>query len=218
MYRYFILVTKFFSLFLFFYFIYKKKVGYHDAYPWFLHSFLPRCSWRRMSWKTPCCWCSPTSRTFPTPCRSEKSQRSSASISTATRLWVSSPNRAASSQVASPNAMPLLPQWYVQSTCATQGTGMYEGLDWLSKELSKWGAQWAGPADETERHLAAAAGKGRRGEASEDVWLLRHHKDEAGGQFLHLGKVLSLQLVLFFGFLVFIVYFKHFISRLVPSF
>jgi len=28
-------------------------------------------------------------------------------------------------------------QWYVQSACATQGTGLYEGLDWLSNELSK---------------------------------------------------------------------------------
>lgn len=27
--------------------------------------------------------------------------------------------------------------WYIQSTCATQGTGLYEGLDWLSGELSK---------------------------------------------------------------------------------
>ncbi|XP_075875287.1 ADP-ribosylation factor 4-like [Nelusetta ayraudi] len=27
--------------------------------------------------------------------------------------------------------------WHVQSTCATQGDGLYEGLDWLSKELSK---------------------------------------------------------------------------------
>ncbi|CAO2613637.1 ADP-ribosylation factor 4 [Lemmus lemmus] len=26
---------------------------------------------------------------------------------------------------------------YVQATCATQGTGLYEGLDWLSNELSK---------------------------------------------------------------------------------
>uniref|UniRef100_A0A8C0DXI0 ADP-ribosylation factor n=1 Tax=Balaenoptera musculus TaxID=9771 RepID=A0A8C0DXI0_BALMU len=24
--------------------------------------------------------------------------------------------------------------WYVQATCATQGTGLYEGLDWLSNE------------------------------------------------------------------------------------
>jgi len=28
-------------------------------------------------------------------------------------------------------------RWYIQSTCATQGTGLYEGLDWLSSELSK---------------------------------------------------------------------------------
>ncbi|KAM7075328.1 ADP-ribosylation factor 4-like [Molossus nigricans] len=27
--------------------------------------------------------------------------------------------------------------WYVQATCATQGIGLYEGLDWLSNELSK---------------------------------------------------------------------------------
>lgn len=27
--------------------------------------------------------------------------------------------------------------WHVESTCATQGTGLYEGLDWLSNELSK---------------------------------------------------------------------------------
>lgn len=27
--------------------------------------------------------------------------------------------------------------WYIQSTCATQGNGLYEGLDWLSNELSK---------------------------------------------------------------------------------
>ncbi|XP_053340134.1 ADP-ribosylation factor 4-like [Clarias gariepinus] len=27
--------------------------------------------------------------------------------------------------------------WYVQSTCATNGTGLYEGLDWLSSQLSK---------------------------------------------------------------------------------
>ncbi|XP_075900478.1 ADP-ribosylation factor 4 [Nelusetta ayraudi] len=26
---------------------------------------------------------------------------------------------------------------YAQATCATQGTGLYEGLDWLSNELSK---------------------------------------------------------------------------------
>jgi len=28
-------------------------------------------------------------------------------------------------------------QWYIQATCATQGNGLYEGLDWLSQELSK---------------------------------------------------------------------------------
>jgi len=27
--------------------------------------------------------------------------------------------------------------WYIQTTCATQGNGLYEGLDWLSNELSK---------------------------------------------------------------------------------
>jgi len=27
--------------------------------------------------------------------------------------------------------------WYIQATCATQGQGLYEGLDWLSNELSK---------------------------------------------------------------------------------
>lgn len=29
------------------------------------------------------------------------------------------------------------PQWHAQATCATQGTGLYEGLDWLSNELAK---------------------------------------------------------------------------------
>merc|ERR1711990_157960 len=28
-------------------------------------------------------------------------------------------------------------KWYAQAACATQGTGLYEGLDWLSAELSK---------------------------------------------------------------------------------
>ncbi|KAM7341426.1 ADP-ribosylation factor 2 [Cochliomyia hominivorax] len=27
--------------------------------------------------------------------------------------------------------------WYIQATCATQGNGLYEGLDWLSAELAK---------------------------------------------------------------------------------
>merc|ERR1712146_118346 len=26
-------------------------------------------------------------------------------------------------------------KWYIQSACATQGEGLYEGLDWLSNEL-----------------------------------------------------------------------------------
>lgn len=28
-------------------------------------------------------------------------------------------------------------QWFIQATCATQGQGLYEGLDWLSNELAK---------------------------------------------------------------------------------
>lgn len=28
-------------------------------------------------------------------------------------------------------------KWFVQSTCATRATGLYEGLDWLSRELQK---------------------------------------------------------------------------------
>jgi small GTP-binding protein len=28
-------------------------------------------------------------------------------------------------------------KWYVQSTCATNGDGLYEGLDWLSNSLTK---------------------------------------------------------------------------------
>nr|ABV22434.1 ADP-ribosylation factor 1 [Oxyrrhis marina] len=28
-------------------------------------------------------------------------------------------------------------QWYIQSTCATTGDGLYEGLDWLSRTLAK---------------------------------------------------------------------------------
>ena len=27
-------------------------------------------------------------------------------------------------------------KWYIQSTCATSGDGLYEGLDWLSSALS----------------------------------------------------------------------------------
>ncbi|KAK7258899.1 hypothetical protein RIF29_24488 [Crotalaria pallida] len=29
--------------------------------------------------------------------------------------------------------------WYIQSTCATSGEGLYEGLDWLSNNIAnKW--------------------------------------------------------------------------------
>lgn len=28
-------------------------------------------------------------------------------------------------------------KWYIQAACATQGNGLYEGLDWLSNELSR---------------------------------------------------------------------------------
>jgi small GTP-binding protein len=28
-------------------------------------------------------------------------------------------------------------QWHIQACCATDGTGLYEGLDWLAKALSK---------------------------------------------------------------------------------
>ncbi|KAA0193630.1 hypothetical protein HAZT_HAZT002448 [Hyalella azteca] len=31
----------------------------------------------------------------------------------------------------------LTKMWYIQATCACQGDGLYEGLDWLSNELSK---------------------------------------------------------------------------------
>ena len=27
--------------------------------------------------------------------------------------------------------------WYIQATCATSGEGLYEGLDWMSTQLSK---------------------------------------------------------------------------------
>merc|ERR1712050_506370 len=33
-------------------------------------------------------------------------------------------------------------KWYIQATCATQGHGLYEGLDWLSNELSKRPCPW----------------------------------------------------------------------------
>eukprot|EP00043_Microstomoeca_roanoka_P006086 m.60106 g.60106 ORF g.60106 m.60106 type:complete len:182 (-) comp13263_c0_seq1:548-1093(-) len=30
-------------------------------------------------------------------------------------------------------------KWYIQAACATQGEGLYEGLDWLSRELASRG-------------------------------------------------------------------------------
>merc|ERR1712216_659872 len=27
-------------------------------------------------------------------------------------------------------------EWYIQSTCATTGDGLYEGLDWMSRKLA----------------------------------------------------------------------------------
>jgi ADP-ribosylation factor protein 1 len=27
-------------------------------------------------------------------------------------------------------------QWFIQSTCATSGEGLYEGLDWLSTNIA----------------------------------------------------------------------------------
>ena len=27
--------------------------------------------------------------------------------------------------------------WYIQSTCALRGDGLYEGLDWLSQEMKR---------------------------------------------------------------------------------
>jgi len=32
---------------------------------------------------------------------------------------------------------PSYRQWYIQACCATTGDGLYEGLDWLSKVLSR---------------------------------------------------------------------------------
>ncbi len=28
-------------------------------------------------------------------------------------------------------------QWYIQKTCATEGIGLYDGLDWLSQQLQQ---------------------------------------------------------------------------------
>ncbi|KAM8929966.1 ADP-ribosylation factor 4 [Pelodytes ibericus] len=48
------------------------------------------------------------------------------------------PNAMAISEMTDKLALQTLRKnWYVQSACATHGTGLYEGLDWLSNELSK---------------------------------------------------------------------------------
>lgn len=35
--------------------------------------------------------------------------------------------------------------WYVQAACATAGDGLYEGLDWLSKQLKTAGHKTTQP-------------------------------------------------------------------------
>ncbi|KAJ8361031.1 hypothetical protein SKAU_G00175560 [Synaphobranchus kaupii] len=49
------------------------------------------------------------------------------------------PNAMSISEMTEKLSLPSLRNrtWYVQATCATQGTGLYEGLDWLSEQLSK---------------------------------------------------------------------------------
>merc|ERR1712060_934575 len=43
-------------------------------------------------------------------------------------------------------------QWYIQSTCATTGDGLYEGLDWLSRAVSsKQGGQHVKVSKKTNR-------------------------------------------------------------------
>eukprot|EP00249_Psilotum_nudum_P010730 c22724_g1_i2 orf=451-954(+) len=48
------------------------------------------------------------------------------------------PNALTSSQIADKLGLHLLRQrnWHIQSSCATTGVGLYEGLDWLSSNLS----------------------------------------------------------------------------------
>ena len=42
--------------------------------------------------------------------------------------------------IAHPAALPLdAPHRYIQSTCATSGEGLYEGLDWLSQNIASRG-------------------------------------------------------------------------------
>eukprot|EP00182_Erythrolobus_australicus_P004893 CAMPEP_0185841500 /NCGR_PEP_ID=MMETSP1353-20130828/17924_1 /TAXON_ID=1077150 /ORGANISM="Erythrolobus australicus, Strain CCMP3124" /LENGTH=234 /DNA_ID=CAMNT_0028540979 /DNA_START=508 /DNA_END=1214 /DNA_ORIENTATION=+ len=49
------------------------------------------------------------------------------------------PNAASTAELANALQLPNLRQrsWYIQACCATNGEGLFEGLDWLSDELSK---------------------------------------------------------------------------------
>mmetsp|Transcript_7296 Transcript_7296/g.13164 ORF Transcript_7296/g.13164 Transcript_7296/m.13164 type:complete len:182 (-) Transcript_7296:83-628(-) len=51
------------------------------------------------------------------------------------------PNAASTAELANALQLPNLRQrsWYIQACCATNGEGLFEGLDWLSEELSKVG-------------------------------------------------------------------------------
>jgi ADP-ribosylation factor protein 1 len=50
-------------------------------------------------------------------------------------------------------------QWYIQSTCATSGEGLYEGLDWcVSCHLCLWKPRlWSPPLRFSARHSRADA-------------------------------------------------------------
>ena len=89
-------------------------------------------SCKRTSWGTPPCWCSLTSRTCPTRWRPQNWRTSSDFRTWETGGWVEFKG------IKSVTLMLWLCfQWYIQATCAVQGHGLYEGLDWLSNELSK---------------------------------------------------------------------------------
>ena len=49
------------------------------------------------------------------------------------------PNAMNAAEITDKLGLHLLRQrnWYIQSTCATTGDGLYEGLDWLSTTLTK---------------------------------------------------------------------------------
>ena len=56
------------------------------------------------------------------------------------RAWVS-PSTPPSPDPLLLEPIPLTPMQYIQSTCATSGDGLYEGLEWLSNSLRKAGHQ-----------------------------------------------------------------------------